>query len=127
MTMSRMIALALLAFSTAASGAAPQTAEQAMENYRLTFNPPEPRDCARPPGKEIVACGKRDLPDQRLSPALEPVAGERVAGEPATPLTGSGQRCSSVGPHPDCGGGLPLVGSGADPAQTGAPPADRGH
>ena len=125
MTMSRIIALALLAFSSAANAAAPQTAEQAMENYRLTFKPLEPRDCAQP-GKEIALCGKRDLPDQRLPP-LDPVAGERIAGEPPIPLTGSGQRCSSVGPNQDCGGGLPLLGSGAGPAQTGRGPADRDH
>jgi hypothetical protein len=113
--MSRIIALALLAFSSPASVAAPQTAEQAMENYRLTFKPLAPRDCDRPPGEETAVCGKRDLPDQRLGPALEPEAGERMAGEPPGAPTGS-QRCSSVGPNQDCG---------TDPAQSGRRPADR--
>jgi hypothetical protein len=123
--MSRIIALALLAFSSPASAAAPQTAEQAMKkNYRLTFKPPEPRDCARQPGEETAVCAKRDLPDQRLAPALEPEAGERIAGEPPSALSGS-QRCSNVGPNQDCGGGVPLLGDGAVPAQIGGGAADR--
>lgn len=116
MTMSRMIALALLAFWTATAGAAPQTAEQAMENYRLTFKPPEVREvreCARQPDNDIVVCGRRDLPDQRLPLPLDPVPGERTAGEPPTALTaaGSRERCSTVGPNQECGGGLPLLGA----------------
>ncbi|MDB5697639.1 MAG: hypothetical protein JWN69_443 [Alphaproteobacteria bacterium] len=123
MTMSRMIALALLAFAATAAGAAPQTAEQAMENYRLTFKPPEARDCARAPGNavagtgapgnEIVVCGKRERPDQRLPLPLDPVPGERNIGEPPSALTAAGtrERCSTVGPNQNCGGGLPLLGA----------------
>ncbi len=121
MTMSRMIALALLAFWSATAGAAPQTAEQAMENYRLTFKPPEAReahDCARASnnhvaGNEIVVCGRRDLPDQRLPLPLDPVPGERSAGEPPTTVAAAGNRelCSTVGPNQNCGGGLPLLGA----------------
>jgi len=77
--------LAILACGTAR--AEPITAEQAMENYRETFEPVSALECPKPTDEEeIVVCGRRpgQADPNRLPINSAPAAGARIPGEPAT-------------------------------------------
>ncbi|HEV2748552.1 MAG TPA: hypothetical protein VGW34_14810 [Allosphingosinicella sp.] len=116
MTKSRMTAtLIMLSLAAAAPAQQPADADAALRNYRALFKPPPELDCPRGGGEDadIVVCGRRrDAPQpERLPLPVEPVPGERIAGEIPSGLTemkaGSGS-CSTVGPHQRCSGGLPV-------------------
>lgn len=84
MTKSRMTVLLLsLAFPSTALADEPVTAEQALGNYRRTFQAPSDLDCPRGDPDAIVVCGRREGeadPDRLPLPvALKP--GARVRGE----------------------------------------------
>ncbi len=78
--------LAAILASEAAS-AEPLTAEQAMENYRETFEPVSALECPKPSDEEeIIVCGRRpgDADPNRLPIVPPRAAGARIPGEPAT-------------------------------------------
>lgn len=115
--MSRSAALLLLPFAPLWApelGAAQTlTAEDAYANYRQRFAPVAELDCPRKPEDEITVCAKRSGPDRdRLPLPVEPAPGTRIAGElpRASSARGPGtERCSTVGPNQQCGGGLPVI------------------
>jgi hypothetical protein len=110
--------LLLIAWQTAAAAAQPPTADQAMAQYRRTFQPVTELRCPRSAGPEdIVVCGRREgrdpnripLPDER-----EP--GERVALLPGEPPSASvalartdRSPCETAGPNHSCGGGFDFI------------------
>ena len=81
MAKSRLAAgLVLIGWQTAAM-AAPQTADQAMAQYRRTFRPVEELRCPKSVGPEdIVVCGRREGRD----PDRVPLPDEREPGERVT-------------------------------------------
>jgi hypothetical protein len=109
-----MWAAALTAF-LAASAATAQvlTAEEALENYRAAFDSVSVLDCPESSDPDaIVVCGRRPgAPDpNRLPLPVQPLPGDRVAGEAISSVEAAGTRekCSTVGPNQQCGGGLPV-------------------
>jgi hypothetical protein len=110
--------LLLMGWQGAAAAAEPPTADQAMAQYRLTFQPVSELRCPKGVGPEdIVVCGRREgrdpnripLPDER-----EP--GARVAlvpGEPPSAAEGLARTdrsaCETAGPNHACGGSISLL------------------
>ena len=94
------------------------TAEEAIELNRAQLRDLVGRRC--PPGTErdgeVVVCGRRDgFPRYRLSdPETRPApgTGERAGGEQLAAMAAGSERCSTIGPNPQCGGGLDLIGIG---------------
>ena len=113
--MAKWTLLLLTALAAPAGAAAPVTAEEAMANYRESFEAGTRIDCRRDADSdEIVVCGRSDrrdpnripLPDER-----EPGAPVRLLpGEPPSAVAalsaGSGMNCATLGPNPRCNGGL---------------------
>jgi hypothetical protein len=104
---------AALPLSAPAYGAATITAEEALENYRKSFDTGKLVDCRRDNDRdEIVVCGRSGpdpdrvpFPDER-----EPGAPVRLLpGEPPSAVAalsaGSGMNCSASN-NPRCNGGL---------------------
>lgn len=89
------------------------TAEEALERYRKTFAPADRAACNQVvEGDEILVCGRRGRDPYRLPLPVEPMPGERVAGEPPAQLAASrdgSERCSTVGPHSSCAGFIPIL------------------
>lgn len=102
--MSRMALALLLAASPAAgmaqvAGAPPATAEEALANYRQTFQATRELDCPR--GKDpndIVVCARpKDAPDPNRAPLPIPrEPGARIPGEPL----GDDGGCHRLCPQP---------------------------
>jgi hypothetical protein len=113
MAKSRLAALlALLALAAPAAAAEPLSAEQAMARYRLSFAPAGRGECPRGAGGDVVVCGRREGRDpNRLPLPVEPEPGQRVMGESlaAVEISGKREKCSTVGPNQNCGGGLPVL------------------
>ena len=111
--MASLPALLTIALAAPAAAAQPVTAEEAMIRYREFIEPVAIVDCPRPSTPdEIVVCGRPEARDpNRLPFDPEPVPGERIRGEPmaAVAAMGSLERCSTVGPNQNCGGGLPVI------------------
>ena len=111
MTKSRMAAL-LLALGAAGPAAAAPAADEALESYSRSFPSLAELDCPRGANGEIVVCGRRDdgpNPD-RLPLPVEPEPGRRLQGETVSAVQAAGvrEKCSTVGPNQNCGGGLPV-------------------
>ena len=119
--MSRMTAPLLIALSAAPAAAQPVTAEQAVNNYRDAFRSLKELDCPKGADpEEVVVCGRRDRPDPaRLPLRTAPEPGRRIQGEAVSTVAAAGKRetCSTVGPNPQCGGGLPILGIAATVAK----------
>ncbi|MEA3038632.1 MAG: hypothetical protein QOE79_1145 [Sphingomonadales bacterium] len=112
------LAAGLLLIAWQAEAVAAPTAEQAMAQYRRTFQPVDQLRCPKGAGSEdIVVCGRREgrdpnrvpLPDER-----EP--GERVAlvaGEAPSATEGLARTdrgpCETAGPNHSCGGGISFL------------------
>src|SRR3954470_20684863 len=119
MAKSRLAAgLLLIAWQSAAGGAAPPPADQAMAQYRRTFQPVSELRCPKSVGPEdIVVCGRREGRDpNRLPLAQEREAGERVGlipGEPPSATEGLARTdrgpCETAGPNHACGGSISLL------------------
>jgi hypothetical protein len=112
MTLSRTVTGLLLA----AFAATPALA-QSLADYRLPAPPLAPlsaerRDC--PPTSsedEIIVCGSRDDGRYRVPPSQRPPsAADRAGGEQMAALAAGSSRCSTVGPHVQCAGGLDFIG-----------------
>ena len=61
---------------------------------------------------DIVVCGRQGPDPNRLPLPVRPEPGARQAGEAAAPseaLALSAEKCTTVGPNQQCGGGLPLI------------------
>jgi hypothetical protein len=118
MAKSRLAAgLLLIGWQTAAA-AAPATAEQAMAQYRRTFQPVSELRCPKGAGPEdIVVCGRREGRDpNRLPLPEERQPGERVGllpGEPPSAAEGLARTdrgpCETAGPNHACGGSISLL------------------
>ena len=114
--MAKWTLLLLTALAAPAGAAAPQiTAEEAMTNYRKSFDKNAGIDCRRDTGSdEIVVCGRSGQRDPNRVPLpdeQEPGAPVRLLpGEPPSAVAalsaGSGMNCATVGPNPRCNGGL---------------------
>ncbi|MGS1015850.1 hypothetical protein [Allosphingosinicella humi] len=104
--------LASLGAASIAPAQAPLTADEAMETYRAAFQSPYQLDCPRGDEADIVVCGRRreGPAPERLPLPVAPDPGTRVAGEPvgAVEAAGSREKCSTIGPNQNCGGGLPV-------------------
>ncbi|MEA3035803.1 MAG: hypothetical protein QOH04_1568 [Sphingomonadales bacterium] len=118
MAKSRLAAgLLLIGWQAAAGAAEPPTAEQAMAQYRRTFQPVSELRCPRSSGPEdIVVCGRREGRDPNRIPLPdEREAGARVgliAGEPPSAAEGLARTdrgaCETAGPNHACGGSISL-------------------
>lgn len=113
MTKSRLAFLLALPLAGAAVAAEPIGADEAIDLYRRMLPPVAAVECQPGAAGEIVVCGRREgaRDPNRLPLPLEPVPGERVAGEPLSAVAVAGKRetCSTVGPSQSCGGGLPVL------------------
>jgi hypothetical protein len=106
-----MAALAALAAGPAFA-APPGTADGALARQQASLRAGLGLDCDRA-GGEIVVCGRTGPDPNRLPLPVEPEPGARHSGEPADPadaLALTRQRCTTVGPDQQCGGGLPVLG-----------------
>jgi hypothetical protein len=104
------IAAAALA-SAPAHAAPPASADEAVARQQASLRSSLGLDCDRPSG-EIVVCGRRGPDPNRLPLPVPPEPGARNAGEPADPseaLALSAEKCTTVGPNQQCGGGLPIL------------------
>jgi hypothetical protein len=102
-------ALALLARPTFA--APPATADEALARQQASLRSSLDLDCDRG-GGEIVVCGRAGPDLNRLPLPVPPEPGARHAGEPPDPsgaLALSAEKCTTVGPNQQCGGGLPIL------------------
>lgn len=112
-------AVLMLAVAAApASAAEPPTAEQAMAQYRRTFQPVDELRCPKGVGPEdVVVCGRREGRDPNRVPLPEErEPGERVAliaGEPPSATEGLARTdrgpCETAGPNHPCGGSISLL------------------
>jgi hypothetical protein len=111
-------ALILVVAAAPASAAEPPTAEQAMVQYRRTFQPVEELRCPKGVGPEdIVVCGRREGRDPNRVPLpAEREPGERIAliaGEPPSATEGLARTdrsaCETAGPNHPCGGSISLL------------------
>jgi hypothetical protein len=102
----------LVAATAGAARAQTLTVDEALENYRDSFSPVSVLDCPKSAGDEIVVCGRAvGAPDPyRLPLPVEPVPGDRIAGESlsAAEVANRKESCSPVGPHNGCGGLVPV-------------------
>lgn len=129
MTKSRTALAMLLCLAGAPARAQGATAEEALARYKATFAPAGARGCAAPGADgEIVVCGRRTETSPRLPLPMEPATGARVTdGAPrASAERGEAgtERCSTVGPNQQCGGGLPIFGIAATIAKVVAQTVD---
>lgn len=118
MTLSRSAARLsiLIAIGAPAAAAQPGAPEDPVgrqrEELREAIFPP----CPRPVGSEIVVCGRREEEEARAHrlPALPgtPGAADRAGGEQRDALAIDSSRCTTVGRHQQCSGGLDLLGIG---------------
>ena len=106
--------LLLTALAAPAGAAEPLTAESALANYRQMIVPVDEVDCPRSSGPdEIIVCGRPGEADRyRLPVPVQRLPGEIVHGEAVSPVAvaSTRERCSTVGPNQQCGGGLPILG-----------------
>jgi hypothetical protein len=96
---------------TPVSAAPPATAEEALARQQAGLQRSLGLDCDRG-GAEIVVCGRIGPDPNRLPLPVPPEPGARNSGEPADPseaLALSAEKCTTVGPNQQCGGGLPLI------------------
>jgi hypothetical protein len=113
-----MAAVALILLGLAAPGGAgppaPITADAALASYRRTFAPVAEIDCPKASGPdEIIVCGRPGAADpNRLPLPIPRLPGEIVPGEGVSPVAvaSTRERCTTVGPNQNCGGGLPVLG-----------------
>ena len=113
--MAKWTLLLLTALAAPAGAAAPQiTAEEAMANYRKSFEAGTLIDCRRDTDSdEIIICGRSDRPDPNRVPLpdeREPGAPVRLLpGEPPSAVAalsaGSAMNCSTSN-NPRCNGGI---------------------
>ena len=93
--------------------APPATAEEALARQRSDLQRSLGLDCDRGRGGgDIVVCGRQGPDPNRLPLPVEPEPGARRSGEPAAPaeaLALGAEKCTTVGPNPQCSGGLPLI------------------
>ena len=103
---------ALLLLASAAASAQTVTAEQAMENHRLSFPTVREIDCPTDAAAdEVVVCARRG-PDPNRMPMPSPAPGRRILGEAAgttEAMRVGDDPCTTVGPNQRCGGGLPVI------------------
>lgn len=89
------------------------TAEEAQDNYRRTFNIADAAPACESPDGAIIVCGKRDDTRHRLPLPAQPTPGGKLRGDVPNASAERGQagteRCTTVGPSQQCGGGLPVI------------------
>jgi hypothetical protein len=106
------LAMAAAALVSAPSLAAPPpSADDALARQQASLRSSLGLDCDRSAG-EIVVCGRRGADPNRLPLPVPPEPGARTSGEPADPseaLALSAEKCTTVGPNQQCGGGLPIL------------------
>jgi hypothetical protein len=112
--MARLALLLIAVLAAPAAAAEPLTAEGAMAGYRKMIEPVEEVACpkARDPD-EIIVCGRPGAKDpNRLPIPIQRMPGEIVHGEGVSPVAvaSTRERCTTVGPNQNCGGGLPILG-----------------
>jgi hypothetical protein len=91
--------------------APPGTAEEALARQQAGLQRSLGLDCDRS-GTDIVVCGRTGPDPNRLSLPVPPEPGARHAGEPpdaTEALALSKEKCTTVGPNQQCGGGLPVI------------------
>ncbi|HEX6376113.1 MAG TPA: hypothetical protein VFZ91_10375 [Allosphingosinicella sp.] len=107
-----MAAVAALAASPALA-APPASADEALARQQALLRASLGLDCARDrAGGDIVVCGRQGPDPNRLPLPVPPEPGARHAGEPSDPseaLALSAEKCTTVGPNQQCGGGLPIL------------------
>jgi hypothetical protein len=106
-----LIGAVLLGAAAPASAAPPATAEQALARQQESLRSAIGVDCDRG-GGDIVVCGRSGPDPNRLPLPLPPEPGARHAGEPPDPVEAlalNAEKCTTVGPNQQCGGGLPVI------------------
>jgi hypothetical protein len=104
-------ALASLPAMPPARAAPPASADEALARQQSSLRSGLGLHCDREAG-EIVVCGRQGPDPNRLPLPVEPEPGARRSGEPADPgeaLALSAEKCTTVGPNQQCGGGLPIL------------------
>lgn len=107
-----MLIAAFLLGAAAPAAATPVTAEEALARQQAGLQRSLGLDCDRGGEGDIVVCGRQGPDPNRLPLPVEPEPGARNAGEPPDPseaLALSAEKCTTVGPNQQCGGGLPLI------------------
>lgn len=106
------LAMAAAALASAPAPAAPPaSADEAIARQQASLRSGLGLDCDRG-GGEIVVCGRSGPDPDRLPLPVEREPGARIAGEPADPsdaLALTAEKCTTVGPNQQCGGGLPIL------------------
>jgi hypothetical protein len=105
-----MIAL-LLGAAAPVAATPPATADDALARQQAALRSTLGLDCDRS-GGDIVVCGRQGPDPNRLPLPVPPVPGARQAGEPPAPgeaLALGAEKCTTVGPNQQCGGGLPII------------------
>ena len=104
-------ALLLHSVAAPALAAPPAYAEDALDRQKASLRTSLGLDCDRGEA-EIVVCGRQGPDPNRLPLPVPPEPGDRRAGEPPDPseaLALSAEKCTTVGPNQQCGGGLPIL------------------
>ena len=108
-----MAAVAALLLPGSAGSAPPAGAEQALARQQASLRASLGLDCDRGrTDQDIVVCGRIGPDPNRLPLPVPPEPGARHAGEPPVPgeaLALSAEKCTTVGPDQQCGGGLPII------------------
>ena len=95
------------------AAAAPATADEALARQQASLRAGLALDCDRERGGgDIIVCGRQGPDRNRLPLPVPPEPGARHSGEPPDPgetLALSAEKCTTVGPNQQCGGGLPVI------------------
>jgi hypothetical protein len=105
-----MAAAAAMA-AASASAAPPATAQEALARQQAGLHQSLGLDCDRS-GGDIIVCGRHGPDPNRLPLPVPPEPGARHGGEapdPGEALALSAEKCTTVGPNQQCGGGLPII------------------
>jgi hypothetical protein len=96
-----------------AFAAAPATADQALARQQESLRDSLGLDCDRRSGaRDIIVCGRQGRDPNRFPLPVPPEPGARHSGEApdaADALALGAEKCTTVGPNQQCGGGMPLI------------------
>lgn len=112
--MARLFLLLTALLASPAGAAETLSADAAIAQSRRMFAPVAELDCPKARGPdEIIVCGRPGATDpNRLPLPVRRMPGEIVHGEAMSPVAAAStrERCTTVGPNQNCGGGLPVLG-----------------
>jgi hypothetical protein len=106
-----ILAVAALAAAPAVAAPPPTGAGEALARQQASLRSSLGLDCDRS-GGDIVVCGRQGPDTNRLPLPVPPEPGARHGGEapdPSETLALGAEKCTTVGPNQQCGGGLPVI------------------